>query len=159
MMNSIQVYSNKNFSVRTTQGVDGTVWFVAKDIAEALEYSEASNPARLFANVPDFWKGVKPFHIRSENGVVQEREVLCLTEQGLYFFLGRSDKKKALPYQMWIAGDVVPSIRKTGSYTVNEKMPPISKQELESAAFFYEYAGINGNQAVLALDKFYRIRG
>ena len=45
--------------------------------------------------------------------------MLCLSEQGLYFFLGRSDKKKALPYQMWIAGEVVPSIRKTGFYPKN----------------------------------------
>ena len=44
--------------------------------------------------------------------------MLCLTEQGVYFFLGRSDKPKALPYQMWIAGDVVPSIHATGSYSV-----------------------------------------
>ena len=46
--------------------------------------------------------------------------MLCLTEQGLYFFLGRSDKKAALPYQMWIAGDVVPSIRKHGGYLTPE---------------------------------------
>ncbi|MBR0251141.1 MAG: phage antirepressor KilAC domain-containing protein [Synergistaceae bacterium] len=51
--------------------------------------------------------------------------MLCLTEQGLYFFLGRSDKPKALPYQMWIAGDVVPSIRKHGIY-----MTPKTQDEL-----------------------------
>ena len=42
--------------------------------------------------------------------------MLCLTEQGLYFFLARSDKKAALPYQMWVADKVVPSIRKHGFY-------------------------------------------
>ena len=47
--------------------------------------------------------------------------MLCLTEQGVYFFLGRSDKPKALPYQMWIAGYVVPSIRATGSYSVHHE--------------------------------------
>jgi len=39
-----------------------------------------------------------------------------LAEQGLYFFLGRSDKPAALPFQKWIAGEVLPSIRKTGEY-------------------------------------------
>ena len=48
--------------------------------------------------------------------------MLCLTEQGLYFFLGRSDKKAALPYQMWIAGDVVPAIRKYGIYATPAKV-------------------------------------
>jgi hypothetical protein len=36
----------------------------------------------------------------------------------LYFFLGRSDKPAALPFQKWIAGEVIPSIRKTGSYAL-----------------------------------------
>ena len=44
--------------------------------------------------------------------------MLTFSEQGLYFFLGRSDKPAALPMQMWIAGEVLPSIRKTGSYSV-----------------------------------------
>ena len=37
-----------------------------------------------------------------------------LSEQGVYFFLARSDKPKALPFQMWLAGDVLPTLRKTG---------------------------------------------
>ena len=47
----------------------------------------------------------------------------CLSEPGLYFFLGRSDKPKALPFQKWVAGEVIPTIRKTGEY----KMPGPSK--------------------------------
>jgi prophage antirepressor-like protein len=42
----------------------------------------------------------------------------AISEQGLYFFLGRSDKPAALPFQKWLAGEVLPSIRKTGSYAV-----------------------------------------
>ena len=91
-MNKIQLYSNEKFSVRTTRDENGQVWFVGKDIAEALEYAETSNPARLFASVPECWKGVKRIHT-VERG---EQEMICLTEQGVYFFLGRSDKPKAL---------------------------------------------------------------
>ena len=78
-------------------------------------------------NTDIVWAGVKRIHTRSENGVEQEREMLCLTEQGLYFFLGRSDKKAALPYQMWIAGDVVPSIRKHGFYATPSTVEDILK--------------------------------
>jgi hypothetical protein len=78
----------------------------------------------LFGNVPEQWKGHK--RIMTLGG---EQDMLCLTEQGVYFFLGRSDKPKALPYQMWIAGDVVPSIRKTGTYTVST--PHMSREEYE----------------------------
>ncbi|MBF0418391.1 MAG: hypothetical protein HQL86_09110 [Magnetococcales bacterium] len=42
--------------------------------------------------------------------------MLIPSEQGLYFFLGRSDKPKALPFQKWLAGQVLPSICKTGQY-------------------------------------------
>jgi hypothetical protein len=61
------------------------------------------------------WKGVNPIHTL---GGIQE--VLCLSEPGLYFFLNRSDKLNALPFQKWIAGEVLPSIRKTGSYQLSD---------------------------------------
>ena len=118
----LQVFNNNDFTIRTVQEDNGEIYFVAKDVAQALGYSEASNPARLFSAVPEVWAGVKRIHTRSENGVEQEREMLCLTEQGLYFFLGRSDKPKALPYQMWIAGEVVPSIRKHGAYMTEKTL-------------------------------------
>ena len=104
------------------------IWFIAKDIATALGYAEAtiSNAINtLFQSVPSFWADKKRILVRSDNGVVQERDMLCLTEQGVYFFLGRSDKPKALPYQIWIANDVVPSIRKTGGYVT-----PKTQEEL-----------------------------
>ena len=93
--------------------VNNAPWFVAKDVAEALEYANSSNPARLLTHVPDEWKGVNPIHTL---GGIQE--MLTLSEPGLYFFVNRSDKPKALPFQKWIAGDVLPEIRKTGSYSL-----------------------------------------
>ena len=106
---------NLNFQDRPVRIVekDGEPWFVAKDIAEALGYAETSNPARLFAHVPEEWKGVNPIHTPGGN-----QDMACLSEPGLYFFLGRSDKSLALPFQKWIAGDVIPAIRKKGFYAV-----------------------------------------
>ena len=142
-MNEIQVFQNENFSVRTICEND-ELWFVAKDIAEALDYAEWRTT--LMQSVPDIWKGTK--RICTPGG---KQEMLCLTEQGLYFFLGRSDKPKALPYQMWIAGEVVPSIRKTGSYnsaplSVANEIMPMTERILAAA-------GITGNQLALALDR------
>ena len=136
-MNAVEVFSNGEFSVRTTTETDGTVWFVARDIAEGLEYSETSNPARLFANVPDIWKGVKRIHITSDKPTARPyQEMLCLMEQGVYFFLGRSDKKKALKYQMWVAGEVVPSIRKHGVYMT----PQVQEQLIADPDFIIRLA-------------------
>lgn len=113
MNNSLQVFSNNTFSARTIQDEQGIIWFVAKDIAQALDYpgNTIKQVNNLCGNVPDMWKGHK--RIMTPGG---EQDMLCLSEQGLYFFLGRSDKPKALPYQIWVAGEVVPSIMRNGFY-------------------------------------------
>ena len=113
MNSSIQVFSNNEFTIRTIND-NSQIWFVAKDIMNALEYSDTSTPAQIMQAVPEIWKGIK--RIDTPGG---KQDVLCISEQGLYFFLGRSDKPKALPYQIWVAGDVIPSIRKTGNYITN----------------------------------------
>lgn len=91
--------------------VEGEPWFAVKDIIRALDYSKASAPAKLVDAVPVQWKGVNPIHTPGGS-----QKLLMLSEQGLYFFLGRSDKPKALPFQMWLAGEVLPAIRKHGTY-------------------------------------------
>ncbi len=93
--------------------VNGDPWWVAKDVLLALEYAETSlnNVADRTANVPDEWKGHYP--IVTPGGV---QEMLCLSEPGLFFFINRSDKPKALPFQKWLAGEVLPAIRKRGYY-------------------------------------------
>lgn len=92
---------------------DGVVWFVARDVAEVLEYASLDNVNKLIACVPDEWKGRN--RIPTPGG---EQEMATITDKGLYFFLGRSDKRLAASFQKWIAGEVVPSIMATGSYTV-----------------------------------------
>lgn len=114
--------------VRTFRDEEGNVWFVAKDVALALEY--AWNGISRIEHVPDEWKGVKPIHTLGG-----PQEMHCLTEQGLYFFLARSDKPKSLPFQKWIAGEVLPSIRQTGGYgltaerkAIIDRVPEATKQ-------------------------------
>ena len=150
-MSSIQLYSNEVFSVRTTKDETGQVWFVARDVAEALEYALDGGMGKYFAHVPECWKGGK--RISTPSG---EQEMLCLTEQGVYFFLGRSDKPKALPYQMWIAGDVVPSIMHTGNYSVGTLAQVSLKENIEVTRAILEIKHIEDNQLILALDKIYK---
>lgn len=97
--------------VRTVQGEDGKPLFVAKDVAEALGY--VWNGSAAIAHIPEKWRGVRS--VLTPSGTQQ---MATLTDQGLYFFLGRSDKPKALPFQMWIAEQVVPAIMETGSYSL-----------------------------------------
>ena len=126
MENSLQVFDFEDSRGRFVI-VDGEPWFVAKDVAKALDYSDESldSTNKLLAHVPTEWADRKPIPVRSENGVEQLRSVLCLSEQGLYFFLARSDKPKALPFQKKVAGEILPSIRKYGAYMTPQKIEEI----------------------------------
>lgn len=92
--------------------IDDQPWFAAHDILTSLGYAVTFKPSKAMAGVPEQWKGVYPIHTLGG-----AQKLLMLSEQGLYFFLGRSDKQKALPFQMWLAGEVLPTIRKHGTYT------------------------------------------
>ena len=156
METGMQVFSAETFgSVRVIENA-GELFFVAKDVLRALEYADDYNPSRAIQAVPEEWKGVHRIH--TPGG---EQEMLTLSEQGLYFFLARSDKPKALPYQKWIAGEVMPSIRKTGGYSVSTapaKAEISVQSELECAMLILKSAGISGNQLAIAADTYYRSR-
>jgi len=117
-----------SFSIRIVTR-DGEPWFVAKDVAEALDYTWSGNRV---AHVPDEWRGATS--VVTPSGTQQ---MTVLSEPGLYFFLARSDKPKALPFQKWLAGEVLPAIRKTGTYTAPKPaVPPaptfLTHQDMEN---------------------------
>jgi prophage antirepressor-like protein len=126
MADLLSTFSFEGRSPIRTIVKDGETWLVAKDVAEALGY--AWNGAARIAHVPEEWRGVTS--VVTLRGDAQDMAVL--SEQGLYFFLGRSDKPAALPFQKWIAGEVLPAIRKTGAYAV----PLVPRPEL------YQVAGL-----------------
>jgi hypothetical protein len=139
-MNDLVNFTYESKQVRTVVK-DGEPWWVAKDVAGVLGYTSTNMP-QIFSHVPAEWKGSNP--ITTPGG---EQSMLCLSEHGLYFFLGRSDKPKALPFQKWIAGEVIPSIRKTGSYTV----PGREKPEPPKWVCYYPFLGVPESAAELAL--------
>lgn len=113
------VFQKQGFGrVRVVKGEDGEPWFVAKDVLTALDYAETYSPSRAIQAVPDEWKGVQ--RLNTPGGF---QETSIISEQGLYFFLARSDKPAALPFQKWIAGEILPTIRKTGQYQTPQPNP------------------------------------
>ena len=111
MPSSLTPFAFGEHLVRSITDENGDPWFVAKDVALALGYQW--NGQACIAHVPSEWRGVRS--VLTPSG---EQEMLTLTEQGLYFFLGRSDKPKALPFQKWLAGEVLPALRKSGTYSL-----------------------------------------
>ncbi|MDR3362900.1 MAG: hypothetical protein LBO64_08695 [Desulfovibrio sp.] len=111
MSSSLLPYAFGENLIRVVMDENGESLFVAKDVALALGYEW--NGAPRIGHVPEEWKGVTS--VVTPSG---EQQMLTLTEQGMYFFLARSDKPKALPFQKWLAGEVLPSLRKTGGYAL-----------------------------------------
>ncbi|HHM6046685.1 TPA: Bro-N domain-containing protein [Pseudomonas aeruginosa] len=131
-----------------TAVIDGQPWFAAKDVISALEYAKSSAPAKLIDHVPTQWKGVNRIH--TPGGT---QRLLMLSEQGLYFFLGRSDKEKALPFQIWLAGEVLPSIRRTGRYEDSQnKMATLVGETIGTDGFHMLGALIKGKVATLPVE-------
>lgn len=111
METGLQIFEQAEFGKARVIESDGEFWFVARDVTEALGYGTDSKMGALLKNVPNEWKGVNSIYTPGGR-----QDMATLSEQGLYFFVCRSDKPKALPFQKWIAGDVLPSIRKHGGY-------------------------------------------
>jgi prophage antirepressor-like protein len=108
-MSAITLFNFEGTQVRVSMDEKGEPWFVAKDVVAVLG-SEWSGAA--VQSVPERWKGV--ISVITPGG---NQSVVALSESGLNFYVMRSDKPKALPFQEWLAGEVLPSIRKTGSYS------------------------------------------
>lgn len=149
-MSQLVPFSFESHEIRTLS-IDGNLYFVAKDVAEVLEYSWKGSAT--IGHVPEEWRGV--YSVQTPSGV---QEMQTLSEQGLYFFLSRSDKPKALPLQKWVAGEVLPSIRKTGSYSIASPSPSLLPIETSirvfttAETFARNVLGLAGNFAKLSAD-------
>lgn len=101
----------ENHSVRALL-VGGAPWFVATDVATALQYATAKDMTR---NLEDDEKGT---HIVGTLGGSQRMTVI--NESGLFSAILRSRKPEAKRFKKWVTGEVLPSLRKHGSYSITD---------------------------------------
>ena len=111
---------------------DGELWFVASDVASALEYSHTPHMLR---HLDDDEKGVQ---IVDTLGGAQE--VSTISESGLYSAILRSRKPEAKRFKKWVTSEVLPAIRKTGSYSTSTRR---SKASREAAVWLTEAEAFN----------------
>jgi prophage antirepressor-like protein len=106
-MNQISVFNFRTTEVRTV-AINGEVWFVASDIAKALDYAEAKDMTRVLD------EDEKGRHIvPTPSG---EQEMIVINESGMYHAVLKSRKPEAKPFRKWVTSEVLPAIRKTGKY-------------------------------------------
>lgn len=105
----LQIFSNSEFGEIRTITKDGEPWFVASDVAKALGYRMASDMTR---RIDEEDKGYTK--VRTHGG---EQEMSIINESGLYAGVFCSNLDSAKSFKHWVTSEVLPSIRKTGSYS------------------------------------------
>ena len=105
----VYTFNETDISIRI-QNIDGNPWFVAKDLCDALELN-------------DVRRAVEPLDDDEKlTGEIlqsgQRRLMWLVNESGMYALVIRSNKPEAKKFRKWVTNEVLPSIRRTGSYTV-----------------------------------------
>lgn len=109
MANEIQIFSNETFGQLRTIKINGEIWFVAKDVCDALEIKNSRDAlTRLDADEKNT--------VVLTDGIGNPNKSV-VNEYGLYTLVLSSRKPEAKTFKRWVTHDVLPSIRKTGQYS------------------------------------------
>ena len=137
----IRLFENAEFGRIREITIDGDPWFVGKDVAEALGYSNSRDALTK--------------HVCSEDKGVAECDTLggkqklgIINESGLYALIFGSKLESAQRFKHWVTSEVLPAIRKTGGYIMGEK--EMSADELLSKALLIAQAKIADKEAKIA---------
>lgn len=103
----LQIFSNSEFGEIRTITKDDEPMFCLADVCKALEMS---NPTMVAQRLDD--------DERTKLDLGRQGETNFITESGLYAVILRSDKPNAKKFRKWVTSEVLPSIRKTGSYSM-----------------------------------------
>ena len=121
MSNEIITFNFNNNAVRT-QSINGAAWFSLKDACAALGIcSGRDSKTRLNEN------GVGKTDIIDKMG--RRQEITIINEPNLYRLIFRSNKPQAQAFADWVYEEVLPSIRRTGAYSVADKPVTVSEHQ------------------------------
>lgn len=112
--NEMQLFENAEFGKIRTLVLDGEPWFVGKDVAMALGYGEGKSLANAVAKHVD----------KEDKGVTElmtpggKQNMVIINESGLYALIFGSKLESAKRFKHWVTSEVLPAIRKTGTYNL-----------------------------------------
>ena len=109
-MKELQIFNSKEFGDIRTVTIDNEPWFVGKDVATALGYAKPLNALSTHVEKDDSLKqGIT-------DSLGREQETIFINESGLYALIFGSKLDSAKRFKRWVTSEVLPAIRKTGSY-------------------------------------------
>ena len=116
-MNNLINFNFENHEIRTVM-IDNEFYFVGKDVAEVLDYSNSKDA--LAKHVDDEDK------LKSQIATLaQNRRMTVINESGLYSLIMSSKMPNAKKFKRWVTSEVLPKVRKTGAYLTDEKVEEI----------------------------------
>lgn len=125
-MNEMQIFNSAEFGTVRTLEIDGVAWFVGKDVAEALGYVKPLDALSRHVDEDDSVK-----HGLIDN-MGRMQETILINESGLYSLVLSSKLPTAKKFKRWVTSEVLPAIRKHGSYSVPQ-VPQMSQAEIIAA--------------------------
>lgn len=116
-MSDIQIFNNPTFGEIRTVILNGEPWFVGNDIAKALGYAKPQNAISTHCrHALKQGIGVQTGNKADGTPSIQNVEMLIIPEGDMYRLISRSKLKSAEQFEEWVFDEVLPTIRKTGSY-------------------------------------------
>lgn len=130
-MNNVQKinYGPLGADIRIIIDDEQKIWFVASDIAKILEYQDATHMLRGLDEDECDLHIVESTSEASKARKTQQMSVI--TESGLYHVILNAKTERVKPFRRWVTEEVLPQIRKTGSYSVKSEVATPSAQQVE----------------------------
>lgn len=113
----LAIFEHEEFGSVRTVNKDGETWFVGKDVANALGYTDTDQALRKHCKALQLLKAVD-----STGLDIPSRGLTIIPERDLYRLVMRSKLPSAEKFEEWVVAEVLPSIRKTGGYNLDPKM-------------------------------------
>lgn len=123
---NLEIFKNENFEVRVAVDENNEPLFCLADVCKILELA---NPTHAVNAIKSEFE-LPTLNVGSFDTGYGVKEFTMITEPQLYFVLMRSDKPNAKPFRMFVNKEVLPSIRKTGSYT-NKPLNQLDYMQLQ----------------------------
>lgn len=128
MNNELQIFNNSDFgNIRVVEN-SGEPWFVGKDIATILGYAKPENAIANHVDGED-----KTSTLIQGSGSNYKSKAILINESGLYSLIMSSKLPQAKAFKRWVTSEVLPAIRKTGSYKTPKQSSDRDKAMLKNA--------------------------
>lgn len=121
-MNELQIFSSPEFGQVRTVLINDEPWFVGKDVAEALGYSNTKDAIAKHVDDDDKKMGSQNATPSIKDSLGRDQYPVFINESGLYSLVLSSKLPTAKKFKRWVTSEILPTIRKTGSYSVKQKV-------------------------------------